>query len=185
MKQVTLSKERRPKIRMLRVILAVVLRGFFYGWIGLCVLMRSDTLLTIVYENYWAFITLIVFLSIALVVGKQDETATRWLLKSRRVYILYLILAIYWLQLGVEWILGTKVDNYESFMLYEPMALISGAPASLVIFFAKNLFRIHDTQIYATVLWALYCTMFFVQFYFVIKIIRTKFDLNHVGIKGA
>lgn len=96
-----------------------------------------------------------------------------------------IILAIYWLQLGVESKLGTKVDNYESFMLYEPMALISGAPASLLIFFAKNLIRIHDTQIYATVLWALYYTMFFVQFYFVLKIVRSKFDLSHVGINKA
>jgi hypothetical protein len=159
----------------------LAIRLFVYAWLSSWVILRSDYLLSLIYDYLYVYIIIVILFSSIMAYRKQDIRMFRKLYNSFNINIFFLILIGIWVQMGIEWVSSIKSNNYESFMFYEPIAIIMAAPGSILIFILKNLFSISNLKAYATVLWALYFITSLSQIGFLVYILRKR---NAKSTKG-
>jgi hypothetical protein len=96
------------------------------------------------------------------------------LVSGKYIILIYLISFIIWIQFGVEW--GSRVNgiNYESFMRYEPFAVVFSLPIGLIVFIACQFIPIENMYIAAFVLWIAYFISFYFQLFFFIRYLQKK-----------
>jgi hypothetical protein len=151
-----------------------ILRIFVYIWLSLWVIMRSDYLVRIVYENIYEYLLFIIAISLFMTNCKYDLRVLSLLARARNIRILYLAVIVIWVQFGLEWIISIRGQNYESFMFYEPIAVIMSAPVGIVVFVSKYLFNMSDMVLDAIVLWAGYFFSSLGQMVFIIHVYNAR-----------
>jgi hypothetical protein len=89
-------------------------------------------------------------------INKYDVKIINLLLREKNIRILYLVLVAIWLQFGLEWIASVKDGSYESFLRYEPSALVMSAPVGIIVLVIKHTFNISDIRMNMVMLWSGY-----------------------------